>query len=57
MALDWFQNFVSTQYLENKWMEFYQIFFMHLYRQVIGLDGYTAWKALQVGYSEILWQY
>ena len=25
MALDWQQNFVSAQYLEDKWIEFHQI--------------------------------
>ena len=25
MALDWSQNLVSAQYLENKWTEFHQI--------------------------------
>ena len=25
MALDWQQNFVSVQYLEDKWIEFHQI--------------------------------
>ena len=30
-ALDLRQNFVSVQYLENKWTEFHQILYMHLY--------------------------
>ena len=29
MALDLCQNFVSAQYLENKWTEFHQTLFMH----------------------------
>ena len=29
MALDLRQNFVSTQYFENKWTEFLQILYMH----------------------------
>ena len=28
MALDLHQNFVSVQYLDNKWTEFYQILYM-----------------------------
>ena len=31
MALDLLKNFISTQYLENKLMDFDQIFHMHLY--------------------------
>ena len=31
MALDLRQNFVSAQYLENKWTEFFQILYMHSY--------------------------
>ena len=31
MALDWCQNFISAQYLENKLMEFDQNWHMHLY--------------------------
>ena len=30
-ALDLCQNFVFTQFLENKWIEFHQILYMHLY--------------------------
>ena len=29
MALDLLQNFISAQYLENKWTEFHQILYMH----------------------------
>ena len=31
MALDLSQNFVSVQYIENKWTEFHQILYMHSY--------------------------
>ena len=31
MALDLHQNFVSTHYLENKLIEFYNILYMHSY--------------------------
>ena len=34
IALDWCQNFVSTQYLVNKCIDFHQIVYMHLYWQV-----------------------
>ena len=30
MALDWQQNFVSAQYLEDKWIEFHQILYIYL---------------------------
>ena len=30
MALDWCQNFISTQYLQNELIEFDQIFYNHL---------------------------
>ena len=38
MALDWCQNYVTTQYPETLW-------------------PFTACKALQQGYSQILWQF
>ena len=39
MTLDLRQNFVSVQYLENKWTEFYLILYMHSYltRSTLGL--------------------
>ena len=36
MALDFCQKFVSTQYLENKWIEFQLFLHMHLYKQYLG---------------------
>ena len=45
MALDLYQNFVSAQYLENKWIEFHQILYMqimHLYWQNRGWDCYLS---------------
>ena len=36
MVLDWCQNFVSAQYLDNKLMEFDQILHMHWYWQDLG---------------------
>ena len=104
MALDWCQNVISAQYLENKWTEFHTILGMNLYWQYLGfdchllgdnpnldianinsclklceilsicrlfilhkfvtelwhlIDNFTAWKALQGGYSysQILWQF
>ena len=45
MALDLHQNFFSTQCLENKWTEFYQIYvgivthrFSHIITRVMALD-------------------
>ena len=38
MALDWCQNYVTTQYPKTLW-------------------SFTAFKALQRGYSQILWQF
>ena len=38
MALELRQNFVSAQYLENKWMDFDQILPMHWYWQHLALD-------------------
>ena len=40
MVLDWGQNFVSIQYLENKLMEFDKILHMHWYIQEWGWDYY-----------------
>ena len=41
MALGLCQNFVTTQYLENKWAEIDQkIFFYHLHIQDLGWDCY-----------------
>ena len=31
MALDLLQNFVTVQYLKNKWTEFHRILYMHSY--------------------------
>ena len=45
MALDLGQNFVSVQYLENKWTEFYQILYMHSYWQDIRWNCYTSFFA------------
>ena len=42
MALDLCQNFVSLQYLENKWTEFHQILYMHSYWQDLHWDCYTS---------------
>ena len=42
MALDLRQNFVSAQYLENKLTEFYQILYIHSYRQDLAKDCYTS---------------
>ena len=60
MALDWCQNFISAQFLENKWMDFYQILYMHLNWQDLAWDCYSpwliifsSWKVLQ----QILWQF
>ena len=36
-TLDWCQNFVSAQYLENCWMDFDQMLHMHLYSLALGL--------------------
>ena len=38
MALDLRQNFVSVQYLQNKWTEFHQILYMHSYCQDLRFD-------------------
>ena len=38
MALEWCQDFVSTQYFENKFMEFGQVLHMHWYWQHLGCD-------------------
>ena len=38
MALDWGQNLISAQYLENKLTEFHQILNMHQYLQDLGWD-------------------
>ena len=40
VALDSCQNFVSAQYLVNKWTEFHQILYMHSYCHYLGLDCY-----------------
>ena len=42
MVLDLSQNFVSIQYLENKWTEFHQILYMHSYKQDLHWDCYTS---------------
>ena len=42
MALDLFQNFVSVQYLENKFTEFHEILYMHLYWQYLRWDCFTS---------------
>ena len=42
MALELHQNFVSCQYLENKWIEFHQILYMHSYWQVLCWVCYTS---------------
>ena len=39
-ALDLFKNFISAQYLENKWIEFHKILYMHLCRQDLYWDCY-----------------
>ena len=41
MALDSIQNFVSAQYLEKEWMEFYKIVHTLCYWQDIGWDCFT----------------
>ena len=38
LAPDLRQNFVSFQYLENKWTEFHRILYMHSYWQDLWLD-------------------
>ena len=42
MALDWCQNFVSDQYLENKLMEFDHILHIPLYCEGLGWDCYKS---------------
>ena len=42
MVLEWCQNFVSVQYLENKFMEFDQVLHMHRYWQHLGWNCYTS---------------
>ena len=41
MALDWYQNFVSVQYLGNVLIEFDQILYKHLYWQDADLGRYS----------------
>ena len=45
MVLDLCQNFVSVQYLGNKWTEFHQILYMHSYLQDLRWDCYTSFFA------------
>ena len=45
MALELRQNFVSVQYLENKWTEFHQILYMHSYCQDLSCYCYTSFFA------------
>ena len=34
MALDWCQNFISAQYIENKLIEFDQILYVHYIEKI-----------------------
>ena len=45
MAIYLWQNFISTQYLENKETEFHQILYMHSYWQDLAWDCYTLFFA------------
>ena len=41
MALDLHQNFVSAQYLENKWLEFHQLYIcIHIDKIYVGIVTY-----------------
>ena len=46
MPLDLRQNFVSTQYLENKLTDFLLILYMHSYWQDVAWDCYTSFFTL-----------
>ena len=67
MALYLSQNFVSAQYLENKWTDFHQILFMHSYWPDLALDwcmsffshlyqSYGPWFTPKFCFRSISWE-
>ena len=46
MALDRRQDFVYAQYLVNYFVDFDQIFYMHLYWQDVDLDDWTMFFSI-----------
>ena len=56
MALDWCQNCVSDQYLENKLMEFDQILHIPLYWEDLGWDYYKSISQICIKLMTLDWR-
>ena len=52
LALDWCQNFVSAQYLENNLMEFYQILHMSMHLMLMR----SSMGLLRVTFRKFIWE-